>query len=151
MTVLRLPPSRPVGAEDVRDLHGGAPHERALRAGQALQGTDHLAQQVGSHLGIENRGLDLLVSEQHLDDPDIDLLFQQVSCKRVSKRVHRHALVNPGRQRSSVHGAVELAGAQRLDRVEAGNSQPPSSILPCARATRHQVRSRSSSSGGSIA
>ena len=27
VTVLRLPPSRPVGAEDVRDLQGGAPHE----------------------------------------------------------------------------------------------------------------------------
>src|SRR5712691_12618880 len=26
MTVLCLPPSRPVGAEDVRDLQGGAPH-----------------------------------------------------------------------------------------------------------------------------
>ena len=26
VAVLRLPPSRPVGAEDVRDLQGGAPH-----------------------------------------------------------------------------------------------------------------------------
>jgi len=26
VTVLRLPPSRPVGAEDVRNLQGGAPH-----------------------------------------------------------------------------------------------------------------------------
>ena len=78
VTVLRLPPGRPVGAEDVRDLQGGAPHARALRGGQALQRTDHFAQQVGGHLGIEDRGLDLLVPEQHLDDPDVDLLFQQV-------------------------------------------------------------------------
>jgi len=26
VSVLRLPPSQPVGAEDVRDLQGGAPH-----------------------------------------------------------------------------------------------------------------------------
>jgi hypothetical protein len=26
VAVLRLPPGRPVGAEDVRDLEGGAPH-----------------------------------------------------------------------------------------------------------------------------
>src|SRR6266568_9415200 len=36
VAVLRLPPSRPVGAEDVRDLQGGAPHRNALCGGQAL-------------------------------------------------------------------------------------------------------------------
>ena len=120
VAVLRLPPGRPVGAEDVRDLQGGAPHAEALRGGQALQRADHFAQQVGGHLGIEDRGLDLLVSEQHLDDPDVDLLFQQVGGEAMPKGVHRHPLVDPGRQRGGVHGAVELAGAQRLNRVEAG-------------------------------
>ena len=32
VAVLRLPPGRPVGAEDVRDLQGGAPHAEALAA-----------------------------------------------------------------------------------------------------------------------
>jgi len=53
VAVLRLPPGRPVGAKDVRDLQGGAPRRGALHRGQALQGTDHFAQQVRGHLHIE--------------------------------------------------------------------------------------------------
>ena len=44
VALLRLPPSRPVGAEDVRDLQGGAPHRGALRGYRVLQRTDHFAQ-----------------------------------------------------------------------------------------------------------
>ncbi len=51
VTVLRLPSSRPMGAEDVRDLEGGAPHRAALPRYRVFQWTDHLAQQVGGHLG----------------------------------------------------------------------------------------------------
>src|SRR5208282_2838966 len=47
VAVLRLPPGWPVGAEDVRDLQGGARHRGALHRGQLLQGTDHFAQEVG--------------------------------------------------------------------------------------------------------
>ena len=43
VTVLRLPPGRPVGAEDVRDLQGGTPHRAGLRGDRVLQRTDHLA------------------------------------------------------------------------------------------------------------
>ena len=86
-----------------------------------LQRTDHFAQQVGRHLGIEGGGVQFLVTEQHLDDPDVDLLLQQVSGKAVPQRVHRHPLVDPGRDRRVMDGAVELARCdQRLDRVQAG-------------------------------
>ena len=70
-----------MGAEDVRDLEGGAPHREALRGYGVLQRTDHLTQQVGRHLGIERGRIELLVPEQHLDDADIDLLFEQVGRK----------------------------------------------------------------------
>ena len=53
MALLRLPPGRPVGAEDVRDLEGGAPHRARLRRYGVLQRRDHLAQQVGGHLRVE--------------------------------------------------------------------------------------------------
>jgi hypothetical protein len=44
VAMLRLPPGWPVGAEDVRDLQGGAPHRAPLRGDRVLQRTDHLAQ-----------------------------------------------------------------------------------------------------------
>jgi hypothetical protein len=53
---LMLSPRRPVGAEDIRDLQGGTLHG-GLRCGAGLQRTDHLAQDLGAHLGIERRSL----------------------------------------------------------------------------------------------
>ncbi len=38
--------------------------------------------------------VDLLVSEQHLDDADALLLFEQMSRETMAQRVHRHALVD---------------------------------------------------------
>ena len=42
-----------------------------------------------SHLRIQRRGLQLHVSEQHLNDPDVDLLLQQVRGEAVSQCVRR--------------------------------------------------------------
>ncbi len=82
----------------------------------------------------------------------VDLLLQQVGGKAVAQGVHRDAFVDTGHRRGRLNGAIELARAQGLNRVfSPGNSQPPSSILPWARATRHQTRRRSSSTGESIA
>jgi hypothetical protein len=53
VTALVLPPSRPVGAEDIRNLQGGALHAQ-LRCGRGtgLQRADHLAQDLGGNVGI---------------------------------------------------------------------------------------------------
>jgi len=59
---LVLSPRRPVGAEDIRDLQGGTVHVR-LRCGAGLQRTNHLAQNLGTHLGIERGGLQFFMSE----------------------------------------------------------------------------------------
>ena len=49
-----LTQSRPVGAEDIRDLQHGAIHARLRCRGWAgLQGTDHLAQDLGRDVGIQ--------------------------------------------------------------------------------------------------
>ena len=84
MSTLSLPPGRPVGAEDIRDLQGGTPHGGGLRGWQLLQWTDHLAQQIGGDLGIQRRGLELLVPEQDLDHTDIHLLLQKVGGETVA-------------------------------------------------------------------
>ena len=124
VATLRLPPGRPVGAEDVRDLQGGALHQRPLRRSHGLQRTDDLAQDLGGHLGIERGGLEMPVSEQDLDHADIDLLLEQMSCKTMSQGMHRHALVDARCDRSGMYRSVQLPRGQGIDRILAGK-QPP--------------------------
>jgi hypothetical protein len=84
MTALVLPPRRPVGAENIRDLQGGTLHGK-LRCGcgTGLQRTDDLTQDLGGNVSVEGCRLELLVAEQHLDDADIHLLLEQVGGKAV--------------------------------------------------------------------
>ena len=85
VAALVLSPSRPVGAEDIRDLQGGALHARLrCRGGTWLQWTDHLAQDLGGDVGVERCCLELLVSKQYLDHADIHLLLKEVSGKTVA-------------------------------------------------------------------
>ena len=49
--------------------------------------------------------------------------------------MHRHALVDPGRLRGGMHGAVELTGAERFDRIESGKQ--PAAIEHLALGARH--------------
>ena len=117
MTALRLPPSRAMGAKDIRHLQGVTSHGRSLGRSRRLQRTDDFAQRFGCHLGIQRSGIEPLVPEQHLDDANIDLLFQQVRRKTVAKRMHANTLVDTGCLRGITHGAVELTRAQGLDRI----------------------------------
>src|SRR6266851_55152 len=52
------------------------------------------------------------VTEQHLDDADVGVLFQQVDGEAVPQRVHRHPLLDPGGLSGSVDGAVDLTGRE---------------------------------------
>ena len=87
----------------MRKMSATSRAERATAAtyagGRRLQRADHLAQELGGHVGIERCGLELLVPEQHLDHADVDLLLQQVGGEAVAQRVHRHALVDLRRRR----------------------------------------------------
>ena len=82
MALLRVPPRRPVGAEDIRDLQ--AWHERALLGAGRLQRTQDFAQGLGGHLGIERGSLQFFMSKQHLDGADIFPLLEQMGGERVS-------------------------------------------------------------------
>ena len=53
---------------------------------------DHFPQNVGGELGIERRGLELLVPEQDLDQVDIDLLLQPVFRENLGLNWHGEAL-----------------------------------------------------------
>ena len=106
---------------------------------------------LGRHAGVERGRVELGMSEQHLDDADVDVLLEQVGGKAVAQRMGRDALLDAGRLGGLVDGAVELARRQRLDRLRPGNSQPWGSITPRRLPSRHHSRSSSSSCGDSIA
>jgi hypothetical protein len=55
--------------------------------------------------------------------------------RTVAQRMHRHALVDPGRLRGGMHGAVELTGAERFDWIESGKQ--PAAIEHLALGTGH--------------
>jgi hypothetical protein len=50
----------------------------ALHGVQFLEQTDYLAQDVDGDLGVQGGRLQALLTEQDLDQMDVDLLFQQV-------------------------------------------------------------------------
>jgi hypothetical protein len=85
VATLLLAQSRPVGAEDIRDLEGGTFHA-PLRCGcgRGLQWTDHLAQDLGGNMSVERCRLKLLVAKQHLDHTNIHLLLEQVGRETVA-------------------------------------------------------------------
>src|SRR5208282_4469283 len=106
MPGIGLAPGSPVATEDIRNLKRGARHGRwrlswriapPLKKRKPVQGAHHLADRGGGHARIERRRVELGVSEQHLDDPDIDVLLEKMGRKAVPKRVQRDPLVDPGK------------------------------------------------------
>src|SRR6267154_5815639 len=85
-----------------------------------LQRAHDLADRLGGDPGIERRGVELGVTEQHLDDADIDVLLEQMGGEAVPERVRRHPLVDPGHAGSHMAGAIELARGERIDSVLPG-------------------------------
>ena len=84
VVMLSVSPSGPLTAKDIRHLKRKPSHGFSLKRLQGLDRTHHLTQNIGGHLGIQRRGLQLFVPEQHLDNPNIHLLFQQMRGKAVS-------------------------------------------------------------------
>src|SRR5580704_3434303 len=86
------------------------PVERALDAGD----------QAGGDTGVACRGVQLVVTQQCLDNPDISLVIEQVGREAVAQRVQRHALPDPGRIGGRMEQAAQLTGGHRLAAPQAG-------------------------------
>src|SRR5450432_1747047 len=84
-----------------------------------LQRAHDLADGLGGDPCIERGGVELGVTEQHLNHADIDVLLQQVGGKAVPQGVQRDGLVALGHLGSGVAGAIELARGHRLRRIAA--------------------------------
>src|ERR1700720_2246168 len=88
-----------------------------------LQRAHDLADGLSGDAGIERRGVEFGVTEQHLDDADIDVLLEQVGGEAVPQSVQRDALADLRHLSGGVTGAIELARGHRLGRI-AARKQP---------------------------
>ena len=105
--------------KDVCELNPGAAHGRRLGAGcrpffgqrrEPVERAGYSTDRPIGDAGVKGRGVELGMAEQHLDDADVGVLFQQMRGKAVPQRVWRHPLLDPGGLGSSMDGTVELAG-----------------------------------------
>src|SRR5450756_2324861 len=128
---------RPMAAENICDLQNWTRHKsRALRGRRArlalpdelIERARYLPDRLGGHLGVERRGVELGVSEQDLDHPDVDILFQKMRGEAVAQRMQRHWLLKLSHLRGGVAGAMKLACRER--RPEHATRKQPALWLP---------------------
>jgi hypothetical protein len=62
---------------------------------EPVQGAHHFADRGGSHPRIKRCRIELRVAQQHLDDPDVDILLQKMGGKAVAECVQGDSLVDP--------------------------------------------------------
>src|SRR6516162_271823 len=77
----------------------------------------HLAERADGDAGVERRCVELLVSEQNLDNPDIGLLLQEMGGKAVPQCMYADALGNASACRGQANNPVELARTRMLPAV----------------------------------
>src|SRR5215471_7613790 len=93
-----------VGRDNGRASAGHLPQE--------VERARHLADRVDRYAGVERRRVELLVSEQNLDHPDIGLLLQEVGGKAVPQRMNANTLGDAGTPGRQANDAMHLARAR---------------------------------------
>jgi len=129
MCVIGPAPVGPMAMKDVCDLQLRAAHGRRatpqvaasprsmMRAAEwAGCGPDR---RIGD-TGVKRRGVEFGMAQKRMDHTNIDILLEEMVGETVPQRVCRDALRDPRGLGGGTHGAAELAGRQRLDRVAAG-------------------------------
>ena len=74
----------------------------------------------GRDLGVESGRLKLGVTEQHLDDADVDILFEQVGGEAVTQRVRADAFADAGDLGGLLDCAMQLPRRDRIGAAAAG-------------------------------
>jgi hypothetical protein len=130
MPGIGLAPGGPMAVKDVCDLQSRAAHRRrtTLRVGlltgqrcEPVERAGYFADRGVGDARVKGRGVELGMAEQHLDDADIGVLFQQVRGEAVPQRVRRHSLFElAGRERPAfpLGGGTDMRGPQKLARNE---------------------------------
>ena len=148
----------PCRTEDVGDLQcAGAPPGSGARALafhqqlEMLERAGHRPDRLCRDAGIERGRVELGMPEQDLDDADVDVLLEQMGGEAVAQRMGRDALLDAGRFRRLMDGAVELARRDRLAGCAGKQPAMGQHDVRGAWPSRHHCRSNSSSCGDSIA
>src|SRR5215471_15060288 len=89
---------------------------------QEVERACYLAERADGDAGVERRRIELLVPEQHLDDADIGLLFQEMGGKAVPQRVNTDTFGNAGTPCCQANDPVELARTRML--IAVARKQP---------------------------
>src|SRR5438309_4723050 len=84
---------------------------------QEVERARHLTDRADGETGVERRRVELLVSEQNLDDADIGLLLQEVGGKTVPQRMNADALGDAGAPRCQANDPMQLARTRMLPAV----------------------------------
>jgi hypothetical protein len=66
------------------------------------------------NVGVDHRGLDVLMAEQLLDGPDVVAVFEQVGGKGVAEGVTAHRLVDTGQAGRLPHGSLRGTFSQMM-------------------------------------
>jgi len=101
---------------------------------EPIERAHDLADGIGGDTGIERRRFELGVTKQHLDHPNINVLFKQMGRKAVPQGVRRHALLEVSHIGSGMAGARKLTCRYRVGWVLA-RKQPslrPRDAIPVA-------------------
>src|SRR5215467_11830164 len=123
MPGIGLAPGGAMAMEDVSYLQFLAAHGRRLHSGsrppfrwwrEPVERAGHGADRGVGDTGITGRGVELGVAEQHLDDADVGILFQEMGGEAMPQCMRRDPLLDPGGLGGGVDGAVELTGRERL-------------------------------------
>ena len=101
-------------------------------AAQPLQRALDLCDHSGRHAGVARRRLQLLVSEQRLDDRISVPRLEQMRCEAMAKRMQRQRFAQPRGFRGLLEQPAELARGQRPMLTRPGNSQRCSGATPAS-------------------
>ena len=119
MAGVGLAPRRSMAAEDIRNLQLWTCQERRALGGQlglgllpsllfdllldlvflgqqrceAIERAHDLADRIGGDARIERRGIELGVTQEDLDHPNINVVFEQMRREAMAQGVRRHRLV----------------------------------------------------------
>src|SRR3984893_3316940 len=88
----------------------GRPARLAQQVEWALDGRDH----AGGHARVARCRVELVVTEESLNDADIGPTFEQMGRKTVAQRMQRHRLLDAGRVSRLVKQTIELPGRHPL-------------------------------------
>src|SRR5271155_4043257 len=106
---------------DTREFVSGGRLSGLLElARNAIERAHDLPDGLGGDTGIQRGGVELGMSQQDLDHPDIGVLLQQMRRKAVTKGMRGHRLADLGHLGGGIAGAPELARRHRVDRVHSG-------------------------------